>query len=71
MMDRAQSARIGELAQMPKSRLLEIMTEQAKRHGATWVIGGPALWSRDELIDGIMEFERAATCLASEELANQ
>lgn len=53
-----QSQRISELSKMSKARLLEIIRDHAKRHGARWIIGGPQLWSKDELIDGIMEFER-------------
>jgi hypothetical protein len=59
-MTHEQSQRINELSKMGKARLLEIMSDHAKRHGARWIIGGPQFWSKDELIDGIMEFERKA-----------
>jgi hypothetical protein len=53
----AVEARIREIGRMSKPKLLAIITGLARQRGASWVIGGPAVWSKDELINGILEFE--------------
>jgi hypothetical protein len=53
----AVEARLRELDRTSKRGLLAIMTGLARQHGASWVIGGPASWSKDELISGILDFE--------------
>jgi hypothetical protein len=50
-------ARIRQLDGTSKRGLLAIMTGLARQHGASWAIGGPASWSKDELINGILAFE--------------
>jgi hypothetical protein len=55
----AVEARIGELSRKSRTKLLLIMTEVARQRGASWVVGGPGTWSKDELINGILEFEFA------------
>jgi hypothetical protein len=50
-------ARIRQLDGTSKRGLLAIMTGLARQHGASWVTGGPAAWSKDELITGILDFE--------------
>ena len=49
--------RIAELSRMRKTALLTIITRLARERGASWLIGGPAYWSKDELITGILAFE--------------
>lgn len=49
--------RLCQLGRMSKRDLLATMTGLARQHGASWAIGGPALWSKDELINGILDFE--------------
>jgi hypothetical protein len=53
----AVEARLRELARMSRRDLLAVVTEHARQRGASWVIGGPSTWSKDELINGILEFE--------------
>ena len=50
-------ARVHQLARMTKSALLAIVTEHAREHGARWAVGGPQLWSTDELIADVLRFE--------------
>lgn len=51
------NTRISELSRMRKPALLTIITRLARKRGASWLIGGPAYWSKDELISGILAFE--------------
>jgi hypothetical protein len=53
----ARDARRRELARMPKSALLDIMASHARERGARHLVGGPRLWPKGELIDGILGFE--------------
>jgi hypothetical protein len=53
----ARDARAAELARLGKAALLALMTERATERGASWVLGGPVLWSKDELVDGILALE--------------
>jgi hypothetical protein len=53
----AVEARLRQLARTSKRDLLAIVMEHARQRGASWVIGGPRLWSKDELINGILAFE--------------
>jgi len=53
----AVEARLRQLARTSRRGLLAIMTGLARQRGASWVIGGPQSWSRDELINGILAFE--------------
>jgi hypothetical protein len=53
----AVEARLQQLARMSKRDLLAVVTEHARQRGASWVIGGPQLWSKDELINGALAFE--------------
>jgi hypothetical protein len=57
----AAQARLHELDRMPKRDLLAIVLEHARQHGASWAIGGPRLWTRDELITGALQFEFGET----------
>lgn len=59
-MTKEQSQRIKELSAMSKTKLLDLFKQLAKTYNIAWIIGGPQLWTKDELIDGIMEFERRA-----------
>jgi hypothetical protein len=53
----AVGVRLYLLDRMSKRDLLAIVMEHARERGASWAIGGPALWSRDELVNSILEFE--------------
>jgi hypothetical protein len=53
----AVEARLRQLSRTSKRELLAIMTRGARERGASYAIGGPALWSKDELINGILAFE--------------
>ena len=53
----AVEARLQQLDRMPKRDLLAIVMEHARQRGASWAIGGPRLWSKDELINGALRFE--------------
>jgi hypothetical protein len=53
----AVEARVTQLARSPKRDLLAIVMQHARQRGASWAIGGPRLWSKDELINGILAFE--------------
>lgn len=53
----ARDRRVRELARMPKRELQAVVTGRARERGGRWVIGGPQLWSKDELINGILAFE--------------
>lgn len=54
------AARVRDLDRLAKSALLDIMARHAREAGARWLIGGPALWSKDELINGILASEYPA-----------
>jgi hypothetical protein len=49
--------RITELSRMNKHTLLMTMTRLSRYHGVSYVIGGPRLWTKDELINGILRLE--------------
>jgi hypothetical protein len=53
----AVEARLREFDRMPKRELLAIVMKHARQRGASWGIGGPRLWTRDELINGALAFE--------------
>jgi hypothetical protein len=53
----AVEARLRELDRMSKRDLLAVVLKHARQRGASWAIGGPRLWSKDELIDGALAFE--------------
>ena len=53
----AVEARLGQLVRMSKRDLLAIVMKHARQRGASWAIGGPRLWSKGELINGILAFE--------------
>jgi hypothetical protein len=53
----ARDRRVRELARLPKRELLAIVAEHARERGASWIVGGPQLWSRDELVNGVLAFE--------------
>jgi hypothetical protein len=53
----AVEARLQQLARTSKRDLLAIVMQHARQHGASWAIGGPRLWSKDELINSILAFE--------------
>lgn len=55
----AVEARIQQLGRTSKRDLLTIIMRLARQRGASWLIGGPRLWSKDELINGILDFELA------------
>jgi hypothetical protein len=52
-------SRVLQLSRMARPRLLAIMIEVARQRGATWLVGGPDTWSKDELVTGILDFEFA------------
>jgi hypothetical protein len=56
----AVEARLSQLARTSKRDLLAIVMQHARQRGASWAIGGPQLWSKDELINGILAFEFGA-----------
>jgi hypothetical protein len=51
------NARVTQLDRMAKYKLLAIVRQHAAERGASWVIGGPELWSKDELTADILRFE--------------
>jgi hypothetical protein len=53
----AVEARLCQLARTSKRNLLTTLMQHARHHGASRAIGGPQLWSRDELINGILAVE--------------
>jgi hypothetical protein len=58
----AVEARLRQLARMPKRDLLALVNQLARQRGASWILGGPRYWTRDELINGALELEfREAT----------
>ena len=63
-------ARLGELDRKSKRDLLSIMANLASKRSVSYLIGGPHLWSRDELIYGIlgMEFPAAETARLTQTL---
>jgi hypothetical protein len=52
-----QTARVRQLWRMPKRDLIAIVAERARERGASWLIGGPPLWSKDELLSAVIRFE--------------
>lgn len=53
----AVEARLRQLARTSRRGLLAIVMRHARQRGASWVLGGPASWTRDELINGVLAFE--------------
>jgi len=53
----AVEARVHQLARASKRDLMTIVMQHARQRGRSWAIGGPATWSKDELINGALEFE--------------
>ena len=53
----AVETRLRELSRMPKRDLLTIVLQLARQRGASWAIGGPHLWSKEELLDGALRFQ--------------
>ena len=53
----AVEARLSQLVRTSKRDLLAIVMQHARQRGASWAIGGPRLWSKDELINGVLAFE--------------
>ena len=53
----AVEARLRQLDRTSKGDLLTIALGHARQRGASWAIGGPQLWSKDELINAILAFE--------------
>jgi hypothetical protein len=57
----AVEARLHQLDRTSKRELLAIVMEHARQRGASWAIGGPQLWSKDELINAALAFEFGET----------
>jgi hypothetical protein len=49
--------RITELSRMSKPALLTVMTRLSFQNKVIYVLGGPRMWSKDELITGILNLE--------------
>lgn len=52
-----QDARARQLNRMPKRDLVAIIMQRARERGASWLIGGPAVMSKDELIWAVLRWE--------------
>lgn len=50
-------ARLTQLNRTPKRDLLTLISRLARERGTAWAVGGPAGWSKDELMRGILRFE--------------
>ena len=50
-------ARVKILSKMSRQQLALMVTRLARKQGDQWLIGGPNSWSRDELINYILECE--------------
>jgi hypothetical protein len=53
----AVEARVHQLARASKRDLLTIVMQHARQRRRSWAVGGPSTWSKDELINGALEFE--------------
>lgn len=49
--------RVIELTHTRKADLIRLVRDRARREGGRWLIGGPEVWSKDELISDVIRHE--------------
>jgi hypothetical protein len=45
---------VAEIDRMSKAKLVKLILRDARQRGREWVFGGPAGWSKDELVSYIV-----------------